>query len=56
MFEDNMLDNICYFYDRIAENISFSFAFKTDDDCFVDLESILQVSKSFVLHSVNEIA
>ena len=30
----------------------FSFALKTDDDCFVDLENILQVSKFYQLHFV----
>jgi hypothetical protein len=32
--------------------VPFSFALKTDDDCFVDLENILQVSKFYQLHLV----
>ena len=34
---------------RITGNLSFSFALKTDDDCFVDLKSILQVSEHRVI-------
>ena len=50
------VDNIYCFYDRIAENVSFTLALKTDDDCFVDLENILQVSKSFQICSITQIA
>lgn len=50
------VDNIYYFYDRIAENVSFTLALKTDDDCFVDLENILQVSKSFQICSIKQVA
>jgi hypothetical protein len=32
--------------------VPFSFALKTDDDCFVDLENILQVSKFYQLQFV----
>ena len=56
MFKIYVLDDICYFYDRIAENVSFSFALKTDDDCFVNLDSILQVSKSFAHCRISQIA
>ena len=55
MFKKYVLDDISYFYDRIAENVSFSFALKTDDDCFVNLDSILQVSKSFAHYRINQI-
>ena len=31
---------------RVSKNISFSFTLKTDDDCFIDIESILKVTIS----------
>ena len=38
----NLPSQLLEFYRWITENLSFSFALKTDDDCFVDLKSILQ--------------
>lgn len=38
----NLPSQLLEFYRWISKNITFSFTLKTDDDCFVDVESILK--------------
>ncbi|CAB4017303.1 UDP- c:beta-1,3-N-acetylgalactosaminyltransferase 2-like, partial [Paramuricea clavata] len=51
----NLPSQLLGFYRWIAENVPFSFALKTDDDCFVDLENILQEMEEYKLKNKSKL-